>query len=70
MIMGEEPQEDYHHRFHLSDGIEDYSNELNHPAIVDFLLNSVRVDTVDFDPNFSNIEEMISINISTKPNIV
>ena len=70
MMIGEELWEDYHHRSHLPNEIKDYSNELNHPSIIDFLLNSVRVDTVDFECNLSNIEETISINISTKPNIV
>jgi len=47
MMIGEAPWEYNHHHSHLLDDIEDYSNELNHPLIVDFLLNSVRVDNVD-----------------------
>ena len=68
MMIGEEPWGDYHHRSHLLDDIKDYSNELNHPSIVDFLSNFV--DTTDSQHNLSNIEEKISINISTKPNII
>lgn len=70
MMIGEEPWEDYHHRSHLLDDTEDYSNELNHPSVVDFLLNSVFIDTVESEQNLSNIEEMISINISIKLNVV
>ena len=70
MMIGEEHWEDYHNHFHLPDEIEDYSNELNHPSVVDFLSNSIFIDTVDSEWNLSNIEETISINISTKPNIV
>jgi len=69
-MIGEESWEDYHHHSHLPDDIEDYSNEPNHPSIVDFLLNSARVNTVDSERNLSNIEETISINILTRPNIV
>jgi len=67
-MIGETSWEDYHHRSHLLDDNEDYSNELNHPSIVDFLSNSI--NTVDSERNLSNIEETISINISTNPNIV
>lgn len=70
VMMKEEPWEDYHHCSHLPAHIEDYSNELNHHSIVDFLSNFVFIDTVDSERNMSNIEETISINISTKPNIV
>lgn len=49
MMIGEEPWEDYHHRSHLLDDIEDYSNGLNHPSVVDFLSNSIFIDTVDFE---------------------
>ena len=69
MMIGEEPWEDYHHRSHLPNDIDDYSNELNHPSVVDFLSNFVFINTVDSEKNLSNIEETISINISTKPNI-
>ena len=47
MMMEGEPWEDYHHRSHLQYHIEDYSNELNHPSVVDFLSNSFFIDTVD-----------------------
>ena len=70
MMIGDKPWEDYHHCSHLPDDIEGYSNELNHPSIVDFLLNSVFIDTVESERNLSNIEETISITISTKPNVV
>lgn len=45
MLIGEMSWEDYHHHSHLRDDNEDYSKELNHPSIVDFLFNSV--NTVD-----------------------
>ena len=56
--------------FPSSDDIEDYSNELNHTSVVDFLSNSIFIDIVDSKHNLSNIKETISINISTKPNVV
>ena len=70
MMKEEEPWEDYHHHSHLPDEIKDYSNELNHPLVAAFLSNSVFIDTIDSERNLSNIEETISINISTKPNVV
>ena len=70
MMMEGEPWEDYHHCSHIPDHIVGYSNELNHPSVFDFLSNSIFIDTVDYERNFSNIEETISVNISTKPNIV
>lgn len=47
MMTEEEPWEDYHHHSHLPNHIEDYSNELNHPSVVDFLSNSIFIDTID-----------------------
>ena len=63
IMIGEEPWEDYHYHSHLPDDVEDYSNELNHPLAIDFLSNSVFIDTIESEQNLSNIEEMISINI-------
>ena len=68
MMLGEAPWEDYHHHSHLPYYNEDYSNELNHPSIFDFLSNTVNM--VDSERNLSNIEETIVLNISTKPNVV
>lgn len=70
MMTKEEPWEDYHHLSHLPDHIEDVSNEPNRLSIVDFLSNYVFIDTVDSERNVSNIEETISIDISTKLGIV
>ena len=68
MMIGEAPWEYYHHDSHLPDYNEDYSNALNHPSIFDFLSNTINM--VDSKWNFSNIEETITINISTNPNVV
>jgi len=68
--MEGERWEDYHRRSHLPDHIEDYSNELIHPSVINFLSNSIFKDIVDSKRNLSNIEETISVNILTKPNIV
>lgn len=68
MVMEEEPWEYYHHHSHLLDHIEYYSNELSHPLVVDFL-SFFFIDIVDSARNLSNIEETISINILSKPNI-
>ena len=70
MMMEGEPWEDYHHCSNLPNHIEYYSNELNHPSVVDFTSNSIFIDTVDSERNLSNIKETISINISTKPKVV
>ena len=70
MMMEEESREDYHHRSHLPNHMEAFSNKLNHPSVVDFLSNLDFIDAVDSEKNLSNIKEKISINISTKPNIV
>ena len=70
MMKKEELWADYHHRSHLPAHIEDILNELNRPSIIDFLSNSVFIDTVDSERNLSNIEETISIDISTKYGIV
>jgi len=70
MMTKEEPWEDYHHRSHLLDHIEDIPNELNFPSVLDFLPNSIFIDIVNSEQNLSNIEETISIDISTKPRIL
>jgi len=70
MMMEGEPWEDYHHCSHIPDHIEDYSSKLNHPSVVDFLSNYVFIYILDSEQNLSNIEGTISINISTKPNVV
>lgn len=70
MVIGEEPWEDYHHRSLPPNSGENYSDELVHPSIIDFFSNSVRIYSVDSERNLSNIEETISIDISTKPNVV
>ena len=46
MMLGEARWEDYHHRSHLPDYNEDYSNDLNHPSVFYFLSNTVNM--VDF----------------------
>ena len=51
MMIGEEPWEYYHHHSGLLDDIEDYSNELNHPLVVDFLSNSIFIDKVESERN-------------------
>ena len=60
---------DYHHRSHLLDHIEGILNEINHPSIVNFLSNSVFIDTVDSKQNLSNIEETMHKIENTKNNI-
>jgi len=48
MMLGEAPWEDYHHRSRLLDYHEDYSSDLNHPSVFDFLSNTVNmVDSED-----------------------
>ena len=47
MMTEGEPWEDYHHHSHLPDNREDYSNELNHSSVVDFLSNFVFIDILD-----------------------
>ena len=68
MITGEAPWEDYHHRSHLPDYKEDCSSDLDHPSVFYFLSNTI--NTVDSKWNLSNIEEIITISIPTKPDVV
>ena len=47
MMIEEAPWEDHHHRSRPQNNNEDYSNDLIHPSIFDFLLNTV--NTVDLE---------------------
>ena len=49
MIIDGVPWEDYHHRSHFPDYHEDYSSDLKHPSVFDFLSNNV--NTVDSEDN-------------------
>jgi len=42
MMIGETPWEDHYHRSHLPNYQEDYSSDLNHPSVFDFLSNTVK----------------------------
>jgi len=68
IVIEEGPWKHYHHRSLLPYCEEDTTNDLYHPSIFDFLSNTV--NTEDSEQNLSNIEETITINISTKTNIV
>ena len=68
MITDRAPWEDYHHRSHLLDCQEDTPDDLHHPSVFYFLSNTVNM--VDSEWNLSNIEETITINISTKTDVV
>ena len=70
MISEGEPWEHYHHRSHIPDYEENYLSELYHPSIKKFFLYSLPINAIDSERNLSNIEETISIDISTKPVIV
>ena len=70
IISKGEPWEDYHHRSHLPDYKENYLNELYHPSIKKLFSNYLPVNAIDSERNMSNIEETISIDISTKPGVV
>ena len=70
MMVEGEPWEDYHHRSHSPDYEENNLSELYHPSIQNFFSNSFPINAIDSERNLSNIEEMISIDISTKPSIV
>lgn len=59
---------DHHHRSLLPDCEENIPDDLHHPSVFDFLSNTV--NTVDSELNLSNIEETITINISTKTDVV
>lgn len=48
-MLEEAPWEDYHHHSHPPDYNKDYSNDLNHPSVFDFLSNTV--NTVDSKDN-------------------
>ena len=65
-----EPWEDYHHCSHLPDYEENNLSELYHPSIKTLFSNSFPINAIEFERNLSNIEETISIDISTKLGIV
>ena len=66
----EEPWEYYHHHSHLPDYEEKNLSELYHTSIKTFFSNSLPINAINSERNLSNIEETISIDISTKPGIV
>ena len=70
MMSEGEPWEDHHHRSHLQDYEEDNLSELYHPSIKTLFLNSFPINAIESKKNLSNIEETISIDISTKPRMV
>ena len=70
MMAEGEPWEDYHHHSHLPDYEENYLSELFHPSFKNLFSNSLPINAIDSERNFSNIEETISIDIFTKPGIV
>ena len=65
-----EPWEYYHHRSHLLDYEENHLSELYHPSIKNLFSNYLPINAIDSGRNLSNIEETISIDISTKPGVV
>lgn len=67
-MIGEAPWEYYHHHSHLLDYNKDYSSDLDHPSVFEFISNTI--NTVDSKRNLPNIEETLAINISTKPDVV
>ena len=70
MMIEGEPWGDYHHRSHFPDYEENNLSELYHPSIQNLFPNSFPINAINSERNLSNIEETISINISTKPGIV
>ena len=70
MMSEGEPWEDYHHHSHPPDYEEKNLSELYHPSIKTFFSNSFLINAIESERNLSNIEEIISINILTKPGIV
>ena len=55
---------------HLPDYEEKNLIELYHPSIKTLFSNSLLINAIDSERNLSNIEETISIDISTKPSVV
>ena len=70
MMVEGEPWEDYHHHSHLPNYEENNLSELYHPSIQTFFSNYFPINAIESERNLSNIEETISIDISTKPSIV
>ena len=70
MMLEGEQWEYYHHRSHLPYYEENNLSELYHPSIKNFFSNSLPINAIDSERNLSNIEETISIDISTKPGVV
>ena len=70
MMSEGELWEDHHHHSHLQDYEEDNISDLYHPSIKNFFSNSFPINAINFEQNLSNIEETISIDISTKLGVV
>ena len=70
MMLKEEPWLDSHHWSHHPGYIENSLTELYRSIVVDLFTNFISIHAFNSDRNLLNIEEMISINISTKPGIV
>ena len=70
MMSEGEPWEGHHHCSHIHDYEENNLSELYHPSIKKFFSNSFPINAIEFERNLSNIEETISIDISTKPDVV
>ena len=66
MMLGEEPWEDHHHRSHLPDYNEDYSNDLNHPSVFCFLSNTV--NTVDYEDSSFTVSTSLKNETTPFPN--
>ena len=70
MMLEGEPWKYYHHHSHIPNYEENNLSELYHPSIKNFFLNSFPINAINSERKFSNIEETVSIDISTKPGVV
>jgi len=62
------PWEYYHYHPHLPDYREDYSNDLNHPSIFDFLSNTV--NTMDYEDSYFTMSTSLKNETTPFPNQV
>jgi len=68
MMIDGAPWEDYHHRSHLLDYNEDYSNDPNHPSVFYFLSNTV--NRMDYEDSYFTMSTSLKNETTPFPNRV
>ena len=70
MMSNDASWDEHHHHSSFPDTIEDNISGVYLPNIVKPFMNFISIHEIDSEKNLSNIEEIISLDISIKPRIV